>query len=212
MTLDELRHLNLRDVGNWPVLPKVLILLRLVVVILGGRRPARLEGPMGRAGGAQQEEGKLRGQYTREEGQGGQLRALRPAAQRRRAVLRRAGQAAAQQVRDGRAADRHQPGRAGSRPAVRAVPPAHAGKDGGVLRRTADHDQGHRHLSRHGRLRERRRAAPADRHPQRPRHHQQQGRRLSLDAEAKTFRYLDEEELAKQRAAANAKAKGKGRK
>ena len=35
---------------------------------------------------------------------------------------------------------------------------------------------------------------------------------LSLDAEAKTFRYLDEEEIAKQRAAAKAKDKGKGRK
>ena len=32
---------------------------------------------------------------------------------------------------------------------------------------------------------------------------------LSLDAEAKTFRYLDEEEIAKQRAAAKAKEKGK---
>jgi len=30
---------------------------------------------------------------------------------------------------------------------------------------------------------------------------------LTLDAEAKTFRYLDEEEIAKQRAAAKAKAK-----
>ena len=32
------------------------------------------------------------------------------------------------------------------------------------------------------------------------------------DAEAKTFRYLDEEEIAKQRAAAKAKEKGKGKK
>jgi type IV pilus assembly protein PilO len=34
---------------------------------------------------------------------------------------------------------------------------------------------------------------------------------LSLDAEAKTFRYLDEEEIAKQRAAAKAKEKGKAK-
>ncbi|MFO1315975.1 MAG: type 4a pilus biogenesis protein PilO [Burkholderiales bacterium] len=34
---------------------------------------------------------------------------------------------------------------------------------------------------------------------------------LSLDAEAKTFRYLDEEEIAKQRALAKAKEKGKGK-
>jgi Tfp pilus assembly protein PilO len=32
---------------------------------------------------------------------------------------------------------------------------------------------------------------------------------LSLDAEAKTFRYLDEDEIAKQRAIAKAKEKGK---
>ena len=35
---------------------------------------------------------------------------------------------------------------------------------------------------------------------------------LSLDAEAKTFRYLDEDEIAKQRAAAKAKEKGKAKK
>ena len=34
---------------------------------------------------------------------------------------------------------------------------------------------------------------------------------LSLDAEAKTYRYLDEEEIAKQRAAAKAKEKGKAK-
>jgi type IV pilus assembly protein PilO len=35
------------------------------------------------------------------------------------------------------------------------------------------------------------------------------GGTLSLDATAKTFRYLDEEEIAKQRAATKAKAKAK---
>ncbi len=34
---------------------------------------------------------------------------------------------------------------------------------------------------------------------------------LAMDAEAKTFRYLDEEEIAKQRALAKAKEKGKGK-
>lgn len=41
---------------------------------------------------------------------------------------------------------------------------------------------------------------------------QKDGGGLVLDAVAKTFRYLDEEELAAQRQAAQAKAKGKGRK
>ncbi len=38
MTLDDLRRLNLRDAGNWPLLPKMLILglLFLVIVAAGG--------------------------------------------------------------------------------------------------------------------------------------------------------------------------------
>ena len=34
MTLDDLRRLNIRDVGNWPLLPKVAILGSIVVAIL----------------------------------------------------------------------------------------------------------------------------------------------------------------------------------
>jgi type IV pilus assembly protein PilO len=34
MTLDELRRLNIRDVGNWPLLPKIAILLAIFVVII----------------------------------------------------------------------------------------------------------------------------------------------------------------------------------
>jgi type IV pilus assembly protein PilO len=35
MTLDELRRLNPRDIGTWPVLPKLGVLLLLVLIILG---------------------------------------------------------------------------------------------------------------------------------------------------------------------------------
>jgi type IV pilus assembly protein PilO len=35
MTLDELRRLNPRDIGTWPVLPKLGVLLLLVLVVLG---------------------------------------------------------------------------------------------------------------------------------------------------------------------------------
>ena len=35
MTLDELRRLNPRDIGSWPVLPKLGVLLALVIAILG---------------------------------------------------------------------------------------------------------------------------------------------------------------------------------
>lgn len=34
MNLDDLRNLNLRNVGNWPILPKVLALLAIFVVIV----------------------------------------------------------------------------------------------------------------------------------------------------------------------------------
>ncbi len=34
MTLDELRRLNPRDIGSWPVLPKLGALLLLLIVVL----------------------------------------------------------------------------------------------------------------------------------------------------------------------------------
>ena len=34
MTLDDLRRLSLRDVGNWPLLPKILALAFIFLVIL----------------------------------------------------------------------------------------------------------------------------------------------------------------------------------
>ena len=34
MNLDELRRLNIREVGNWPALPKILILVGILVVIV----------------------------------------------------------------------------------------------------------------------------------------------------------------------------------
>jgi type IV pilus assembly protein PilO len=36
MTLDELRRLNPRDIGSWPVLPKLGVLLALLIVIVAG--------------------------------------------------------------------------------------------------------------------------------------------------------------------------------
>ena len=34
MTLDEIRRLNIRDVGNWPALPKAVVLLGIFVIIV----------------------------------------------------------------------------------------------------------------------------------------------------------------------------------
>ena len=69
-----------------------------------------------------------------------------------------------------------------------------------LLRRAADPDQGHRQLSRHRRLRERRLAAVAHRHAEQPRAcGLDKDGTLMMDATARTFRYLDEEEIAAQR-------------
>ena len=61
------------------------------------------------------------------------------------------------------------------RPAIRIVQAGGAGKDGRLLRGAADQHQDHRHLSRHGRVRERHRAAAAHRHAQRRRDQHRQG-------------------------------------
>ena len=89
-----------------------MLVLIFIVILAAGALP-RLEGPVRRARHARRtRRSKLQGAVRREEGQGDQLRPLRPAAEGDRAVVRRAAQAAAEQVRNGRAADRHQPGRA----------------------------------------------------------------------------------------------------
>jgi type IV pilus assembly protein PilO len=38
MTLDDIRRLNIRDAGNWPLLPKIMILglLFLLILLAGG--------------------------------------------------------------------------------------------------------------------------------------------------------------------------------
>ena len=65
--------------------------------------------------------GQAEGDVPREEEARGEPRGLQAAARGDRAVVRRAAQAAAQQERDGRAADRHQPGRPRPRPRLRAL-------------------------------------------------------------------------------------------
>jgi type IV pilus assembly protein PilO len=89
----------------------------------------------------------------------------------------------------------------GPRPAVRALQACGAGAAGRLLRRASHRREDHRQLSRHGRVRERRRAAPRIVTLNDIAITNDKGV-LTLDAVAKTFRYLDEEELAKQRKAA----------
>ena len=65
MNLDDLRRLNIRDIGNWPLLPKIAILRRDLRGDHRRRLPARLEGPVGDARGRRSRGRlKLKDQYT----------------------------------------------------------------------------------------------------------------------------------------------------
>jgi type IV pilus assembly protein PilO len=64
MTLDDIRRLNLRDVGNWPVLPKVAALVILFVAILGLGAALDLKDQYDALESAKAEEATLREQYV----------------------------------------------------------------------------------------------------------------------------------------------------
>ena len=64
MNLDELRNLNLRNVGNWPMLPKVLMLLGIVAVIVALGYFLDWKEQWETLEVAQAEEGKLKTQYA----------------------------------------------------------------------------------------------------------------------------------------------------
>ena len=66
MTLDDIRRLNIRDVGNWPLLPKIVRARRCIfLAIVAAGALLRLEGPVrGARPRRRQEEQKLREQYT----------------------------------------------------------------------------------------------------------------------------------------------------
>lgn len=64
MTFDDLRSLNMRDVGTWPVLPKVLALLLLFLAIVALGAAFDTKDQYDALTNAQAEEGKLREQYS----------------------------------------------------------------------------------------------------------------------------------------------------
>lgn len=64
MNLDELRNLNLRNIGSWPVLPKVLALLGIVVVIVALGYFLDWKDQWETLEGVRAEEGKLKVQYA----------------------------------------------------------------------------------------------------------------------------------------------------
>jgi type IV pilus assembly protein PilO len=68
MTLDDIRRLNFRDVGNWPVLPKVLVLSLLFVAILIAGAALDWKDQYDALDVAKLEEAKLKEQYTSKKG------------------------------------------------------------------------------------------------------------------------------------------------
>ncbi|HEY2864865.1 MAG TPA: type 4a pilus biogenesis protein PilO [Casimicrobiaceae bacterium] len=64
MTLDDIRRLNFREAGNWPLLPKVLVLALVVVLILAAGAFFDWKDQLDALDRAQDDEAKLRVAYT----------------------------------------------------------------------------------------------------------------------------------------------------
>jgi len=64
MTLDDIRRLNFREAGNWPLLPKVAVLGLLVILILAAGAFFDWKDQLDALDRAQDEEAKLRVSYT----------------------------------------------------------------------------------------------------------------------------------------------------
>jgi len=68
MTLDDLRRLNLREVGSWPLLPKVVVLALIFIAIVAVGALLDWREQYDALDAAQQQEVKLRAQYAEKKG------------------------------------------------------------------------------------------------------------------------------------------------
>ena len=206
MNLDDLRRLNIRDAGNWPLLPKVLILAFLFLAILIGGFVFDWQDQWDALEQAQAQEVKLKAQYTDKKAKAINfelyVQQLSEVEQSFGALVK---QLPNRSEIDALLTDINQAGLGRGlqfelfRPAAQEKMADFYAELPIKIRITGNyHDMG----------------AFASDVAQLPRIvtlndiviANDKGV-LSLDAEAKTFRYLDEEEVAKQRAAAKAKAK-----
>ncbi len=64
MTLDDIRRLNIRDVGNWPTLPKVVVLGLIFLAIVAAGAALDWKDQYESLARVEQEEQQLREQYT----------------------------------------------------------------------------------------------------------------------------------------------------
>jgi type IV pilus assembly protein PilO len=64
MTLDDIRRLNIREAGNWPLLPKAALLLAILLAIVAAGAVLDWKDQYETLDRAQQEESKLKEQYA----------------------------------------------------------------------------------------------------------------------------------------------------
>jgi len=212
LDLEELRHLNFRDMGSWPLLPKVLILAAIIVVIVGAGYLFDWSDQWTTLEKARAEEGTLKQQYSQKKAKAINfelyVQQLSEVEQSFGALVK---QLPNRSEIDALLTDINQAG-LGRGLQFELFKPAAQEKMADFyaelpikIRITGTyHDMG----------------AFASDVAQLPRivtlndiNISNEKGTLVMDAEAKTFRYLDEDEIAKQRAAAKAKDKGaKGKK
>jgi type IV pilus assembly protein PilO len=77
MTLDELRRLNPRDIGSWPVLPKLGVLLGVLILILAGGYMLDWSKQWEQLTAARGKEDELRNQFLEKKAQAINLEAYR---------------------------------------------------------------------------------------------------------------------------------------
>ena len=211
MNLDDLRQLNFRDIGNWPLLPKILILVGIFVAIVVAGLLLDWRDQWETLELAQAEEGKLKEQYGVKKAKAINfelyVQQLNEVEQSFGALVK---QLPNRSEIDALLTDINQAGLGRGlqfelfRPAAQEKMADFYAELPIRIRITGSyHDMGAfasdvAQLPRIVTLNDM--AIANDKGV------------LSLDAEAKTFRYLDEEEIAKQRAAAKAKEKAKAKK
>jgi type IV pilus assembly protein PilO len=64
MTLDDIRRLNIREVGSWPLLPRIAVLLLIFIAILAAGAALDWKDRYDELDRAKQEEAKLKEQYA----------------------------------------------------------------------------------------------------------------------------------------------------
>ena len=206
MTFDDFRRLNFREAGSWPLLPKLVLLGLLVLAIVGAGAWFVWKDQFEALDGAQQEEDTLKGQYATKKAKAINydlyVQQLKEVEQSFGALVKQLPNRA---EIDALLTDINQAGLGRGlqfelfRPAAQERMADFYAELPISIRITGNyHDMGAfasdvAQLPRIVTLND---VAIAN-----------NGGILSLDAVAKTFRYLDEEEIAKQRAAAKAKAK-----